>query len=68
MADLKPEKKKQVISCDYCNNNVYDEEDQCYYCEMDVDEDDMVRLMTNNYKDCPYFVPGDEYLVVRHQM
>ena len=45
-----------------------DEEDEQYYCEMDMDEDDYVRLVTGHYSECPYFVNGDEYKVVRHQM
>ncbi len=59
---------KSPIACEYCNNYVYDEEDECYYCEMDMDEDDLSRLYSSQYKECPYFVNGDEYLVVRHQM
>jgi hypothetical protein len=28
----------------------------------------MARFMQSSYKSCPYYKPGDEYLVVRHQM
>ncbi len=54
--------------CDLCNNFVYDEEDEAYYCDMDMDEDDYARLYTNHYKECPYYQSNDEYLIVRHQM
>ena len=27
-------------SCDSCVYNVYDEDDETYYCEVDMDEDD----------------------------
>lgn len=54
--------------CDDCNFFVYDEEYEEYICDMDMDEDDMVRLVSSKYKECPYYRPGDEYLVVRHQM
>lgn len=57
-----------MASCDYCANYVYDEEDQCYYCDVNLDEDEMYRFMSGNYKECPYFRSGDEYKVVRHQM
>ncbi len=55
-------------NCEYCNNFVYDDDDECYVCDMDLDEDDMVRFLTGNTNECPYFTNGDEYLVVRHQM
>lgn len=55
-------------SCDYCNNYVYDEEDESYYCAVDMDEDDYMRLLTSKETECPYFRNGDEYLVVRKQM
>ena len=46
-----------AISCDYCANYVYDE-----------DEDEYMRFMDSDYKQCPYYRSGDEYSVVRHQM
>ena len=55
-------------SCDTCAYNVYDDEDECYYCEVNMDEDDMVRMMEGHYKSCPYYRNGDEYAVVRHQI
>jgi hypothetical protein len=55
-------------NCDECAYNVYDDEDECYYCEADMDEDDMVRMTQGHYKSCPYYRNGDEYAVVRHQI
>ena len=46
----------------------YDEEDECYYCSVNMDEDDMARFIQSSYKNCPYYKSGDEYRVVRHQM
>ena len=46
----------------------YDEDDEAYYCSMNMDEDDMARFMQSSYKECPYYRSGDEYKVVRHQM
>ena len=57
-----------MASCDTCADNVYDDEDECYYCEVDMDEDDAVRMSQGHYKECPYYRNGDEYAVVRHQM
>lgn len=58
----------EVSNCDMCNNFVYDDDDECYVCDMDLDEDDMVRFLTGNFPECPYYQSNDEYLVVRHQM
>lgn len=55
-------------NCDTCVYNVYDEEDEAYYCEAYMDEDDAARLMQGHYKECPCYQPDDEYAVVRHQM
>lgn len=57
-----------MASCDYCANYVYDEEDECYYCDVNLDEDDLYRFLNSNLKECPYYKSGDEYAVVRHQM
>ena len=56
------------LNCDSCVYYVYDEEDECYYCEVDMDEDDAARMMQGHYKGCPYYQLDDEYAVVRHQM
>ncbi|MBR3036433.1 MAG: hypothetical protein IKI54_03995 [Lachnospiraceae bacterium] len=55
-------------SCDTCAYLEYDEEDEGYYCSVDMDEDDFGRLVGAHFKDCPYYQNGDEYAVVRHQM
>ena len=55
-------------NCDFCAYNEYDEDDEAYYCSVNMDEDDMARFMQSSYKECPYYRSGDEYKVVRHQM
>ena len=55
-------------SCDTCAYLEYDEDDEEYYCSVDMDEDDFGRLQSTGYKGCPYYVDGDEYRVVRHQL
>lgn len=55
-------------SCEFCSNYVYDEEYEEYVCVVNMDEDDLARLVQSNYKGCPYFSYGDEYKIVRKQM
>lgn len=55
-------------NCDYCNYYEYDEEDECYYCSVSLDEDEMYNFLSKNTKECPYFRDGNEYKVVRKQM
>lgn len=55
-------------TCEFCANYAYDEEDECYYCDVNLDEDEYYRLITSKYKNCPYYKNGDEYQLVRHQI
>ena len=52
----------------FCAYNEYDEDDEEYYCSVNMDEDDMARFVQSSYKRCPFYRSGDEYRVVRHQM
>lgn len=54
-------------SCENCSNFVYDSEDDCYYCEAELDEDEMSRFLTKQTRECPYFSFYDEYGIVRKQ-
>ena len=47
--------KKKTANCEYCSNYVYDEEYGYYTCDVDLDEDEMGRFMTNTFQNCPYF-------------
>ena len=58
----------ETSNCEMCNNFVYDDEDECYVCDMDLDEDDMVRFLMGNTASCACYQSNDEYLIVRHQM
>mgnify|MGYP001397452198 FL=1 len=64
---MKPGKNKKT-SCECCGNYVYDEENDYYICEVDLDEDEMVRFVQGDFRECPYYQVGDEYRVVRKQM
>lgn len=37
-------------------------------CEDNRDEDDMIRVVQEHYKNCPYYKNGDEYAVVKKQI
>ena len=64
--------------CDTCTFYIYDDEyesylcdvsmDECYTCDRDLDEDEMMRFLTDKHYQCPYYRSGDEYRVVRKQM
>ncbi len=55
------------ILCEMCKNFVYDDEEECYICDVNLDEDDMMRLLSSRYKKCPYYQNGDDYAIVRKQ-
>ena len=57
--------KESRTSCETCTYYIYDEEYECYLCDKNMDEDDYIRLMTNQHYQCPYYRNGDDYLVVR---
>ena len=57
----KKTEKKRISSCDICMNYTYDEDYECYTCEVDLDEDEMAHFMQDTYYNCPYFQMGDEY-------
>lgn len=59
---------KKAGSCESCAYFSYDEDYECYVCDMDLDEDEYMRLMTDSHYSCPYYRNGDEYAVVRKQM
>lgn len=45
-----------AVNCEYCVNYSYD------------DDYEMVKFITGNFNQCPYFKMGDEYRIVRKQM
>ncbi len=53
--------------CEYCANYCYDEDSEEYYCDVDLDEDEYRRFLSNSDDTCHYFRNGDEYEVVKHQ-
>ncbi|HEX2944437.1 MAG TPA: DUF6472 family protein [Clostridia bacterium] len=59
---------KDKTNCDCCINYAYDEEYECHVCQMNLDEDEMMRFLSKSYYDCPYFRLNDEYKTVRKQI
>lgn len=56
------------MKCDYCLNYQYDEDLDYHVCEVDLDEDEMARLVSDSVRECPYFQMNDEYRIVRKHM
>lgn len=58
-----------MSQCDNCIFYNYDDITQDYFCDCDIDEDELIRMSTGpKDKGCPYFRDGDEYGIVRHQI
>ena len=55
-------------NCEMCAHYAYDEDYECYTCQMNLDEDELYKFVTSTKFDCPYYRNGDDYAVVRHQM
>lgn len=55
-----------MTQCETCCFYNYDEEYDEYICDVDLDEDEMVRFLSGR-EDCPYWRPGDEYRTARRQ-
>ncbi len=57
----------QKSNCEFCAHYCYDEEYECYCCEINLDEDEMYRFLRGNVDDCHYFQLYDEYKIVKKQ-
>ncbi|MBO5859932.1 MAG: hypothetical protein J6R20_09185 [Clostridia bacterium] len=53
--------------CENCAYYDYNEEYECYECDVNLDEDELYRFMQGSSFECPYFTPYDEYKIVRKQ-
>lgn len=54
--------------CDLCAYYWIDEEDGTGECQVNLDEDDLARMLSGSSDSCPYFRMDDEYKIVRKQM
>jgi len=55
-------------SCDSCVYCVYDEEYEEDACQINMDEDELNRFLSDSHSSCPYYRLGDDYTIVRKQM
>ena len=58
---------KMQSNCESCANYIFDDESECYFCDMRLDEDEMQRFLSSQTFNCPYYDPYDEYKIVRKQ-
>ena len=62
------EKKITASNCESCVFYDYDEDYDCYSCQMNLDEDEMARFLSGNSQYCPYYRFYDEYKSVQKQI
>lgn len=67
---MKKEASRQsgAVSCGTCTYYVYDDEYEEYVCDISMDEDEYIRLISDKHYECPYYRNGDDYRIVRKQM
>jgi len=59
---------RQSSNCESCVNYVYDDMYGSYVCDVNLDEDELMRFMTYSNYNCPYYQYNDEYKIVRKQI
>ena len=47
--------RKTAANCESCMNYEYDDDYECYVCTQDLDEDEMVRFVQGDFRECPYY-------------
>ena len=58
-----------MASCETCQYAAIDEFTGEAFCDLDLDEDEVIRLSNRaEASTCPFYKDGDEYKTVRHQM
>ena len=60
--------KKATVSCETCVFYDYDEDYDCYSCQMNLDQDEMALFLSGNTRACPYYRFYDEYKSVQKQI
>lgn len=53
--------------CENCWYYNYDEEEDEYYCAMELDEDEMYRIRADRRRRCPFFRQADDYYLPHRQ-
>ncbi|MBR7097841.1 MAG: hypothetical protein IKC59_00365 [Clostridia bacterium] len=60
--------KTGSVNCESCVFYDYDEDYDCYCCQMNLDEDEMVQFLSGHTRSCPYYRFYDEYKSVQKQI
>ncbi len=60
-------RKGMARNCESCEFYDYDEYTDTYCCQMDLDEDEMLRFLSSDTRGCPYYRYYDEYKSVHKQ-
>ncbi|MDD4124931.1 MAG: DUF6472 family protein [Eubacteriales bacterium] len=63
----KSKSKKCDSNCDTCAYYDYNENTESYECHMNLDEDEMVKFLSDSFSNCPYYELYDEYKTVQKQ-
>ncbi len=61
------DKKSTITRCEDCMYFDYDPLMDDDVCNLDLDEDEMIRFMEHPYSSCPYYKFYDEYKTVQKQ-
>ena len=61
------DKEEAPQDCELCAYYAYDEDWECWCCEVNMDEDDYSRYIAGDHRGCPYFRLGDEYKIAAKQ-
>ena len=59
---------KTASNCDTCIYYIYDEDYDCYCCEVNLDEDEMARFLSGNCYCCPYYRLDDEKAMLKRML
>ena len=57
----------QKSNCEFCSYYAYDGILDCYYCSVNLDEDEMERFLRSANDACPFYRRGDDYQTARRQ-
>ena len=54
---------KIATNCEECANYIYDDEYECYCCDINLDEDEMMKFISGTFYNCPYYNPYQQLLL-----
>ena len=59
---------KKKANCESCEFYDYDDDTDCYYCTLSLDEDEAAGMLAYGTKECRYYRYYDEYKSVQKQI